>query len=130
MKSDDSLSNLNSPVHDAQETSDFLRAFMSDAERLRQGPWVEYPSSVNLETISACPAQCTFCTYPRLERRGSRMSDALLDKILTDLEGIPPTVPFAFFPYLINEPFADRRLDDVLERAERRLPNAVIDLVT
>jgi len=42
-----------------------------------------------VETIALCNAACSFCPYATLERKGTRMSDALVEKIIDDLTGIP-----------------------------------------
>ena len=101
-----------------------------DFQRLARGPRLDYPVQVNVETYATCPASCTFCTYPTMDRKGTRMSDALLDKIIGDLAAIPRDIPFAFCPFLISEPFADKRLHAILERLEREVPNAAVCLIT
>jgi|SRR5579862_8947770 len=105
-------------------------ALAMDAEPLSRSPYVAYPRVVNIESFAFCPARCTFCTYPALERVGTRMSDALLYKILADLEAIPKTVPFGIQPLGMSEPLAESRLDDILEHAERFLPNAMVEIIT
>ena len=54
------------------------------------------------------------------------MSDALIEKILTDLEDIPREQPFYFSPFKVNEPFLDKRLLPLLEDVNKRLPNAIL----
>jgi len=56
------------------------------------------------------------------------MSDALIEKILTDLDDIPKTHPFFISPFKVNEPFLDNRLLDILDDINRRLPNAFLRL--
>jgi radical SAM protein with 4Fe4S-binding SPASM domain len=118
------------PVAGSLVKSQALARIRTDFSRLARGPRVDYPVQVNVEMYSACPATCTFCTYPTLERKGTRMSDALLDKILADLTAIPRHIPFAFCPFLLSEPFADRRLHPTLARLESDVPNAAVCLVT
>ncbi len=101
-----------------------------DFQRLARGPRLDYPVLINLESYTSCPAACTFCTYPTLERQGTRMSDALLDKIINDLKEIPREIRFALCPFLISEPFADKRLHGLLARLEQEVPNAAVCLVT
>src|SRR5216684_2862184 len=48
----------------------------------RDSRYLEYPYQVCFETLSLCNATCEFCPYPSLSRRGSAMSDELIDKIL------------------------------------------------
>ena len=56
------------------------------------------------------------------------MPDTLIEKIINDLTAIPTSVPFNLLPYKVNEPFLDKRLPDVLETVNDRLPNATISL--
>jgi len=87
---------------------------------------LDYPTAVHLETWTKCNAACNFCPYPILDRKGNKMSDELLEKILTDLEDIP--TPFFFSPFKVNEPFLDKRLLPMLEDVNQRMPNAIIRL--
>ncbi len=87
---------------------------------------IDYPGAVHLETWTKCNAACNFCPYPTLDRKGTKMSDELIEKILTDLEDIPKDYPFFFSPFKVNEPFLDKRLLPMLEDINKRLPNAII----
>lgn len=93
-------------------------------ERLRHSPYMDYPIEVTIETLTVCNAHCSFCPYPTLERRGERMGDALIDKIIGDLEAIPRTLPFGISPFKVNDPLLDKRIFDICRRINRRLPNA------
>ena len=99
-------------------------------ERQAASPYVQYPANVYIETFSRCPACCSFCPYPDLERIGTKMSDALLDKVLSGLEEIPSDIPFEVNPFGLNEPMLDMRLAGIIERLETRVPNASIKVVT
>lgn len=85
---------------------------------------LDYPTVVHLETWTKCNASCNFCPYPTLVRKGNKMSDELIEKILTDLEDIPRDQPFFFSPFKVNEPFLDKRLLPLLEDINHRMPNA------
>jgi len=89
---------------------------------------LDYPTAVQIETWTQCNAACNFCPYPTLDRKGNKMSDELLEKILNDLEDIPKTHPFFLSPFKVNEPFLDKRLLPLLEDINQRLPNALIRL--
>ncbi|KKM96313.1 hypothetical protein LCGC14_1179440, partial [marine sediment metagenome] len=89
---------------------------------------MDYPVAVHLETWTKCNAACNFCPYPTLVRKGNKMSDELIEKILTDLEDIPKSQPFYFSPFKVNEPFLDKRLLPLLEDVNRRMPNAIFRL--
>jgi hypothetical protein len=93
-------------------------------ERLRRSPYMDYPIEVTIETLTVCNASCTFCPYPTLERRGEKMGDALIDKILGDLEAIPRELPFGISPFKVNDPLIDKRIFDICRQINRRLPNA------
>ena len=90
--------------------------------------FLDYPAAVHLETWAKCNAACSFCPYPTMDRQGIKMSGALINKILTDLEDIPKDQQFFFSPFKVNEPFLDKRLPSLLEHVNRRLPNAIFTL--
>ena len=96
----------------------------------RRAHYLDWPAFVHLETIALCNAACDFCPYPTLERKGERMSDALIEKIIGDLTDIPPHVRFQIAPYKVSEPFLEPRLFDILETINARLPNAYISIIT
>jgi len=109
---------------------DMVARMRQRSEALRPTRHLDYPRVVHLETIAMCNAACVFCPYPRLERKGERMSDALIEKIIGDLSAIPQDLPFQIFPYKVSDPLLDTRLYDILGLIERRLPNAHIYLST
>lgn len=97
---------------------------------LRESSYMNFPREVAIETMAVCNAACVFCPYPDMERKGDKMSDALIDKILYDLEDIPRSLPFIISPFKVNDPLLDVRLFDILERCNERLPNAALRLFT
>ncbi|MBI3128597.1 MAG: radical SAM/SPASM domain-containing protein [Candidatus Tectomicrobia bacterium] len=96
----------------------------------RASLYMNYPSHIHMETLSVCNAACSFCPYPGIERKGRRMSDALIEKILGDLRDIPGQLPFLISPFKVNEPFLDHRLFDILGAINEKLPNASIALTS
>lgn len=98
--------------------------------KMRHGPRMDYPNHVHLETFAKCNAACNFCPYPKIERQGARMSDELLEKVITDLREIPRQLSFMLSPFKVNEPFLDKRLFPLLESVNRNLPNANLTLTT
>jgi hypothetical protein len=107
------------------------------AERMRvksrgllDAGYLRYPALVHIETQAVCNAACSFCPYPSLERKGTRMSDELIDKILTDLQGIPRDLPFQIAPYKVSDPFIEARLMKILQAINERLPHARISLIS
>jgi MoaA/NifB/PqqE/SkfB family radical SAM enzyme len=115
------------PFYDEQKIAGRIR---DKSEYLRQAGYLRYPALVHIETQAVCNAACTFCPYPTLERKGERMSDALIEKILGDLAAIPRELPFQLSPYKVSDPFLEARLFDILRTANERLPNARISLIT
>ncbi|HEY9744982.1 MAG TPA: radical SAM/SPASM domain-containing protein [Oculatellaceae cyanobacterium] len=114
----------------AAATPNVLRQYQTAVRNFQVSPYMQYPSHVHMETFSRCTAACNFCPYTSLDRIGSRMSDALIEKIITDLTDIPRHVPFQISPFKVNEPFLDTRLFDILHTINQRLPHAEICLTS
>jgi len=98
--------------------------------RLRRSPYMDYPTEVTIETQAVCNAKCSFCPYNTMERRGDRMSDALIDKIIDDLKAIPEDLPYTIAPFKVNEPFLDKRFISVCEKINKELHNAKLRIFT
>ena len=98
--------------------------------RLRRSPYMDYPTEVTIETQAVCNAKCSFCPYDTMKRKGDRMSDALIDKIINDLKAIPEAVPFTIAPFKVNEPFLDKRFITVCEKINNELHNAKLRIFT
>src|SRR5271167_3727849 len=113
---------------DVDESS--LAAYQNQIEAMRKSPYLDFPAHVHLETNALCNAACNFCPYPSLERKGAKMPDALITKIIEDLRDIPRTLPFQLSPFKVNEPFLDTRLFSILAQINDRLPNASLTLTT
>jgi hypothetical protein len=107
-----------------------LVAYQNQVEVMRKSPYLDFPAHVHLETNALCNAACDFCPYPTLERRGTKMPDELVTKIIEDLRDIPQTLPFQLSPFKVNEPFLDTRLFSILAQINERLPNASVALTT
>ncbi len=99
-------------------------------EAMRESGYMNWPRHVQVETVALCDAACAFCPYPGLARKGARLSDQSIAKILADLAMIPRNLAFEFAPYNVNEPFLDDRLPDILDEVDNKLPHAQISLVT
>jgi radical SAM protein with 4Fe4S-binding SPASM domain len=115
-----------SPVPDAEDLTDRITANAAARRQLH----LDWPAFVHLETIALCNAACSFCPYPTMERKGERMPDALIEKVIGDLEDIPREVPFQIAPYKVSEPFLEPRLFDILDMVNARLPNAYVSLIS
>jgi len=111
------------------DESDLAR-WITDKARYLQNEYLEYPALVHVETLAVCNAACSFCPYTGLERKGTRMPDALIEKIIDDLTAIPRHLRFQLCPYKVSDPLLEPRLFDILARVNERLPNAAISLIT
>ena len=107
-----------------------IRFARKKAEGLKAAGLLDYPAIVHLETQANCNASCNFCPYPSLERKGTRMSDELIAKVINDLADMPKDVYFQFAPYKVSEPFLENRLFDILALANSKLPTASISIIT
>jgi len=105
-------------------------AYDLQVDQWRRKPYIDYPTHVHLETLAVCNGSCRFCPASTLKRRGTKMSDALIEKVLTELEQIPRELTFQLSPFKVNEPLLDARLLGILRDVDRRLPNARITLTT
>lgn len=92
--------------------------------------YLDYPMLIGMETLARCNAKCHFCPYPTMDRKGERMSDELIAKVLNDLTDIPTTTPFRINFTRVNEPFLDKRIVDVMREANRLLPHAKLAIYT
>lgn len=97
---------------------------------LRRSPYLNYPMEVHIETLALCNAACSFCPYPHMPRKGERMPDALIDKIIDDLKAIPAQVPYFIAPFKVNDPLLDTRIFDVCTKINDVLPNANLRFFT
>lgn len=116
-----------SPFYDA---ADLARRLTGKSRELQSQGYVDYPVLVHLETRAVCNAACTFCPYQQLERKGTIMPDALIEKVIDDLTAIPRTHRFQFAPYKVSDPMLEPRLFDILARANERLPGAWVSVIT
>jgi hypothetical protein len=101
-----------------------------DLNLLRGSVYLEYPTEISIETQAVCNAACTFCPYPTMERKGQKMTDDLLDKIISDLHEIPRDVKFGIAPFKVSDPFLDKRIFDFSKRINNELPNADLRFFT
>lgn len=107
-----------------------LQAYQQQVQLLRTTPYLAYPAHVHLETLGLCNASCSFCPYTVMARKGERMPDALIDKVIDDLTAIPRELPFQFSPFKVSDPFLEPRLFSILAQVGSRLPNARVSLIT
>ena len=82
-----------------------------------RGSFLDYPIEVSIETMTLCNARCTFCPYPTLDRKGTKMPDELLNKLTEEM--ISWRRPMYFSPFKLSEPLLDKRVLPLLERIYR-----------
>lgn len=86
--------------------------------------YAQYPAFIRIETMASCNAACIFCPYPKLERKGTRMSNTLVEKILADLTDIPNEHQFGVSFHHMSEPLIDKRFPKYVGWVDTHLPNA------
>lgn len=109
---------------------ELLADYRAMLDRLKRSRYMDFPKEVSFETQTVCNAACSFCPYPELERKGDKMPDSLIAKIIDDLLEIPDDLPFTISPFKVNDPLLDVRLFDILGEVNARLPNAKIRIFT
>lgn len=90
--------------------------------------YLHQPREVSLETFALCNARCTFCPYPTLERKGTKMSFDTLDRLIGEMKDWP--LPFFISPFKVNEPLLDDRMQWFCEEIEQQIPSARLRLFT
>lgn len=88
--------------------------------------YFEQPYEISLETQALCNARCTFCPYPTLERKGAKLSDELLARLVDEMAAFK--LPFYFSPFKVNEPLLDKRVLPLCETFNERVPHGVLRL--
>lgn len=78
------------------------------------------PHEVSIETQALCNARCTFCPYPTLDRKGTKMPDELLLRLIGEMAEFK--APFYFSPFKVNEPLMDKRLIPMCRRFNEDAP--------
>jgi len=94
---------------------------------LLRAEYLEQPHEVSIETQTVCNAACVFCPYPRLERKGTKMTDELLYGLLDQMRGWKP---FLLSPFKVSDPLLEPRLDAILGYVNRHIPQAEIRIFT
>jgi MoaA/NifB/PqqE/SkfB family radical SAM enzyme len=83
---------------------------------------------VSVETLALCNARCTFCPYPTIDRKGEKMPDDLLNKLVDEM--ISWDRDMYFSPFKLNEPLLDKRTLPLCERINRESDNIVLRIFT
>ncbi len=89
-----------------------------------------YPKIVHIETQAVCNAKCSFCEYDSLSRKGEKMSDENIKKIISDLSLIPSARNVQIQPYKVSEPFLEKRLPWIADEILNKIPGSKIRLIS
>lgn len=107
-----------------RRTQQAYEVYQAGFLKMAGSPYVDYPMTVSIETFAYCNAACDFCPYPTMDRKGERMPDHIVYKIMDELTAIPDSVPFDINLSRVNEPFLDTRMFDFSCRVNDVLPHA------
>lgn len=88
-----------------------------------------YPLSVQIQTVSACSANCYFCPYVGSwhQKNPGRMDEELYRKIIDQLAKYHIK---KFCPYLENEPFLDKNIFERISYAVNILNPEIVEIST
>lgn len=95
-------------------------------ESFLRAHYLDQPYEVSIETLALCNAACTFCPYPTLERKGTRLPDEAIQMLIEEMRHWPN--PFYISPFKVNEPFLDKRLIPICAHINAAIPNAMLRL--
>lgn len=99
-----------------------------DALRTMQAAFMDYPMEVSVETMALCNAACTFCPYPTIDRKGEKMPDALLNRLVDEM--ISWDREMYFSPFKLSEPLLDQRVLPLCERINAASDKIVLRIFT
>lgn len=105
----------------AMENTQILHDYSHIYNTLRE-KYLDYPSTVSIETYAFCNAACHFCPYHSLGRKGIKMPTEIFEKIINDLKAIPKELPFDINLSRVNEPFCDKRIFEFISFINHVLP--------
>ncbi|MCP4725232.1 MAG: radical SAM protein [bacterium] len=71
---------------------------------------VLFPEIIQIETTILCNSECVFCPQNEVTRRPKYMEDWVWQKIVDESRGRG----IIYRPFLINEPFVDTRMPDII----------------
>ncbi len=83
------------------------------------------PTYVEIETTIMCNATCWFCPQKNTLRQPKYMEEWVWKKIIDDTRGIGAI----YRPFLLNEPFADKRMTDIVKYIKQD-PTAKVEFNT
>lgn len=93
-----------------------------------QHQFMDYPIEVSVETFAFCNARCTFCPYPTIERKGEKMSDEMLNRLVDEIISWDRGIYFS--PFKLNEPLLDKRTIPLCESINKRSDKVILRFFT
>ncbi|MDH5378054.1 MAG: radical SAM protein [Gammaproteobacteria bacterium] len=97
----------------------------ADRPRPQRNVYAKTPKYVEIETTIMCNAKCWFCPQKNTLRQPKYMEDWLWKKIIDDTRDIGAI----YRPFLLNEPFADKRMPEIV-RYMKKDPTAQVEFNT
>ncbi len=90
----------------------------------------DFPREIQIQTVTYCNATCVMCPYPAVSKEVSmgRMTEELYASIIDQLSTEPGVSRIE--PFLMNEPFLDTRMANLVRLAKDRAPHAMVTLTT
>jgi len=88
-----------------------------------------YPRIIQVETTTACNADCVMCPHSRITRKKGHMDFELYKKIVDDCAENKKFIK-TLYPFLNGELFLTPKWEDYLTYAKKRLPDSEIGVFT
>lgn len=88
----------------------------------------DQPFEVSIETLAQCNAACSFCPYPTIERKGTKMPDSLIERLIDEMAGFKKL--FYFSPFKVSDPLLDKRFAAIIDRVNQKVPIARVRVFT
>ena len=91
-------------------------------------PKKKLPKVIHVETRTLCSGKCTFCAANILNtsRSDDLMHMELVDKLILELSELNYRGRLSF--YNNNEPFLDKRILSIIDKARKKVPNCFLEL--
>lgn len=83
---------------------------------------------LQIQTRTGCNLKCPMCPLSKMTQPQKLLSEEILNKILDELNSLNYTGRISL--YLMNEPFLDERLSELIKLTRHKLPNATITIST
>ncbi len=94
-------------------------------QRLTHNHYKNVPTYIQIETTIKCNATCWFCPQHNSLRSPNYMEEKIWKKIIDESRGLGAT----YRPFILNEPFADKRMPDIV-RYIKQDPTAKVEFNT